>query len=82
MLAHRCGSAEGFESSVNAALTAIDNGAHSVDIDLVLTKDGVPLVYHDLNLKRLNGLNETIANLNYDELPPYLPSYNVSFYPE
>ena len=55
LLAHRCGSYNGFESSLNAAKIAIANGAQAIDFDLVISLDGVPLVFHDLNLTRLTG---------------------------
>lgn len=81
ILAHRCGSAEGFESSLNAAIISIDNGAHTIDFDLRMTADGVVVVYHDPDMERLTGVNGTVEETNFNSLPTYLNDYNVSFYP-
>ena len=54
-LAHRLGCKEGYESTVQAAEAAIDNGAQVLDLDLVITKDGVPVMSHDLTLGRIAG---------------------------
>jgi glycerophosphoryl diester phosphodiesterase len=47
---------------------AIDAGADGVELDVRLSKDGVPVVVHDRNLKRLAGRPESIADLTAKEL--------------
>lgn len=45
--AHRGGRGENTEESKQAFETAIDEGARTLEMDIVLTKDGVPAVWHD-----------------------------------
>lgn len=51
---HR-GSAQGVENTVEAVQGAIDAGADYAEIDVLLSKDNVPMVIHDADLSRLAG---------------------------
>ena len=66
--AHRGSSIEAPENTIAAIDKAIENKTDFVEIDVQETKDGIIVVYHDKNLKRITGLNETIYNLYYDEI--------------
>lgn len=64
---HRGASAYALENTWNAFLQACELGV-GIELDVQITKDGVILVFHDDNLKRLSGKNLTIAEVNYDKL--------------
>lgn len=40
----------------------------NIELDIQLTKDNVLVVFHDDNLKRLTGINNSISNLTYNKL--------------
>ncbi len=41
---------------------------YSIELDIQLTKDNIPIVFHDNNLKRMTGVDKLIENTNYNEL--------------
>ena len=47
---------------------AIGEMADYSEIDVQLSKDGVPVVCHDLNLSRVAGVDVSLKNLTFDEL--------------
>lgn len=51
--------------SVAAALAA---GADAVEVDVQLTRDGVPVLLHDATLKRLWGLDRPVRALTAERL--------------
>jgi glycerophosphoryl diester phosphodiesterase len=42
------------ENSLSSALAAVDNG-YSIEVDIQMAADGVPVVFHDATLDRLTG---------------------------
>lgn len=68
VIAHRGSNSKALENSEEAILLAIDQGAKHIEIDVVLSKDKVPVVYHDFHLKRLTGVNALVSDLNIEEL--------------
>lgn len=44
-----------------------------------MTKDGVIVVAHDDDVKRLCGIDKNIEEFNYDELPPMSRSIPLHF---
>lgn len=42
----------------------------TVEFDIRLSADGIPVVFHDLNLKRLTDHDATIHDLSFADLPP------------
>lgn len=58
------------ENSLRAFQRAIEAG-NGIEIDVRLTKDGIPVVIHDNSLKRVCGVNEKVSELNYDKLKEY-----------
>jgi len=77
--AHRGGSRECLENTVEAFQNAVNNGCHMLEFDLQMTKDGVVIVAHDLNLSRLCGVDKTISQLNYNELPKFSEEIHLHF---
>ncbi|WP_195269825.1 glycerophosphodiester phosphodiesterase [Eubacterium sp. 1001713B170207_170306_E7] len=65
---HRGNSTEAPENTRAALEAAITNGADYVEIDIAETKDGVLVVSHDNNLKRVSGQDIDIWNSTYDAL--------------
>ncbi|MET1014223.1 MAG: glycerophosphodiester phosphodiesterase family protein [Paenisporosarcina sp.] len=65
--AHRGASAYVLENSYTAFVKAKEMGADGLEIDLQLTKDGVPIVTHDIDFWRLAGNPKRIPDLLYEE---------------
>lgn len=59
------------ENSVAGGLAAAEAGATHIEIDVWLTKDGVPVVMHDGTIDRTTDGKGTIANMTLDELREY-----------
>lgn len=55
------------ENSMKAFELAV-NGDYGIELDVRLSKDKIPLVFHDHNLKRMCGLDKGISDLSYEEL--------------
>lgn len=77
ILAHRAGGRTSdllpvSENSIGMVHLASQLGATGIEIDVQLTKDSVPIIYHDnqLNLRLIqkNGLVGDITNYTYDQL--------------
>lgn len=65
---HRGDTREAPENSLRAVQAAIDSGVDAVEIDVQLTKDGVVVLHHDYNLRRMAGLQMRVGELTFDEL--------------
>lgn len=66
-IGHR-GSLKGVENTVESIQGAIDAGAQYAEIDVFLSADGVPVVVHDANLKRLTGESLEVSDMTAKEL--------------
>jgi glycerophosphoryl diester phosphodiesterase len=55
LIAHRGACFEAPENSLQAFQIAMDQGAARIEFDVQLTRDGVPVVYHDATTERLTG---------------------------
>ncbi len=64
------------ENSVAMILKTPEFGSTGIEIDVRLTKDGVPIIYHDntLNLREIqkSGLVGPIENYTYDQLSTFV----------
>ena len=56
------------ENTLAAIEQAIEDGADYAEIDVQETADGVVVVIHDTDLKRITGLGEKIWDVTYDEV--------------
>ena len=56
------------ENSMEAFRGAIQNGATMIEFDVQLSRDGVPIVFHDENLYRMCGLRKNINELTCQKL--------------
>ncbi|MEW4526281.1 glycerophosphodiester phosphodiesterase [Maioricimonas sp. JC845] len=66
--AHRGGATHAPENTLAAIRRAIDDGADWVEIDVQESKDGVVVVVHDSDLKKLGGGNARIWESTAEEL--------------
>jgi glycerophosphoryl diester phosphodiesterase len=67
-IAHRGASAEAPENTLLAFQRALAAGADGVELDVQVTRDGVPVVCHDATLGRVTRRSGCIARLTRDEL--------------
>jgi glycerophosphoryl diester phosphodiesterase len=68
IIGHRGASAKAPENTMAAFRMAIDAGADGIEFDVRLTRDGVPVVIHDHNLKRTGGVNHRVVDLSLADL--------------
>lgn len=68
IIAHRGDSANAPENTLAAFRMALDKGSDGVEFDVQLSKDGVPVVIHDFNLKRTGGRSDFVADLTAKQL--------------
>jgi glycerophosphoryl diester phosphodiesterase len=85
ILAHRGLSSKHLENTVEALSEAMLAGVDGVEFDVQLSRDLLPLVFHDKNLARLTGINKDINSLLSSELTKirqsskrYSQSYAIS----
>lgn len=68
IIAHRGASAHAPENTFAAFQVAIEIGADGIEFDVRLSRDGVPVVFHDEDLKRIAGRPEKINVMTAAEL--------------
>lgn len=64
--------------SIEAAIAA---GAHWVEIDVKLTRDGVPVVLHDRTSHRIWNIPRPVADLAVTDLPGEIPTLRSALDP-
>lgn len=67
-VAHRGSSQEYPEHTLEAYRAAVASGAESIEVSCVLTKDKVPVCFHDTDLSRVTGLTGAVADYSYGQL--------------
>src|SRR5579859_1906181 len=72
-IAHRGASAYAPENSLLAFQRAAEMGADSVEIDIHVTADDVPVVSHDESLKRVFAVDANIRDLSLSALQALMP---------
>lgn len=68
LLGHRGAGGEAPENTWAAFEAARRSGAHGFEIDVLLTRDGAPVVMHDLTLRRLAGDGQAVEAMTWAEL--------------
>lgn len=68
VFAHRGASAYAIENSLDAFNLALELRADGIELDIQTTKDHIPMVVHDNNLRRLTGKNALVSNLTLKEI--------------
>lgn len=82
-VAHRGDCENHTENTLESIQAAIDNGIKHIEIDIQLTKEGLPIVFHDNRLKRMFALDQQVANVNFDsisQLPLKTQRSNYNYY--
>ncbi|KAI9791682.1 MAG: hypothetical protein M1833_001348 [Piccolia ochrophora] len=79
-IAHRGYKAKYAENTMSAFVGAVEAGAHAIETDVHLSRDGVVVLSHDATLKRCYGRQEKIIDCDWDFLKtlrtlkaPYTP---------
>ena len=67
-VAHRGAPYRVRENTIDSLRTALDLGADAVEVDVRLTRDGVPVLLHDHTLKRLWAYDRPLLSLSADEV--------------
>ena len=68
ILGHRGSSATAPENTLAAFSQALRDGADGIEFDVRLSRDGVPVVIHDANLKRTGQIDQLVSELGAAEL--------------
>ncbi len=72
IIGHRGAAAYAPENTLEGLHTAADMGVEWVEFDVKITKDDIPILFHDDTLERTtNGGDRAIADLTYDEIKQY-----------
>lgn len=58
------------ENTLAAFQKAVEAG-YGIELDVQLTKDEIPVVVHDYDLKRICGINKKVLDCTYEELKRY-----------
>ncbi|MCX8058878.1 MAG: glycerophosphodiester phosphodiesterase family protein [Spirochaetes bacterium] len=68
ILGHRGIPGLSFENTVPSFLKIKENKIDGTEFDVLLTHDGIPVVYHDFSLKRFTGKSIKIEEIDYEDL--------------
>lgn len=77
-IAHRGFSSRYPENTMLAFERALELGADGAEFDVQLTKDGIPVVFHDESLLRITGEDRLVKDLTLGELKQYDLSYKFA----
>lgn len=65
--AHRGSAFKAPENTLSAIEQAIEDGADYIEIDVRMTADGVPVLWHDADMKRVFGLDGKISDITLEQ---------------
>ncbi len=68
IIAHRGASELAPENTLAAFRQAIADGAEGIEFDVRLSKDGVPVVFHDVELNRVGQISGRVSDFTAEEL--------------
>jgi glycerophosphoryl diester phosphodiesterase len=68
VIAHRGASSDRPENTISAFDEALRQGCDGIELDIQLTRDEVPVVYHDKTLARAGGGRRRVSDLSLMEL--------------
>lgn len=68
IIGHRAAGLDAPENSISAIRNCALRGCKAVEFDVSLTKDFVPVLFHDDNLLRIAGIDREISDMTWDEL--------------
>jgi glycerophosphoryl diester phosphodiesterase len=65
IIAHRGASAYAPENTLSAFKCVKSYNTHWIECDVTLTRDGIPIIFHDKTLKRQTGLSHQINQVDF-----------------
>ncbi|WP_347549704.1 glycerophosphodiester phosphodiesterase family protein [Pseudalkalibacillus hwajinpoensis] len=68
IFAHRGASRQCPENTMSAYKRAVEIGAEGIEIDVQLSRDGIPVVFHDRTLKRTTAGKGIVTQTSFSEL--------------
>ncbi len=68
IIGHRGAKAYAPENTLASIHSAADMGIEWVEVDVKLTRDSVPVIFHDEELERCTGAQGRMADTNFDEV--------------
>ncbi|EUJ36413.1 glycerophosphoryl diester phosphodiesterase [Listeria weihenstephanensis FSL R9-0317] len=68
IFAHRGSSGAHPENTLPAFLAAVESGADGIELDVQLTKDGIPIVIHDDKVNRTTNGSGVVRELTLREI--------------
>lgn len=68
VIGHRGAKAYAPENTLESIKTAASLGVEWVELDVKLTRDGVPVIFHDEELERITGVQGLMAEANYNDI--------------
>lgn len=74
LVAHRGLQSQYPENTLLSLRQAIGAGALFVELDVQFSADKQPIIYHDMDLQRVSGIDKIVSNLTLDQLINY-PAY-------
>ena len=82
IFAHRGASAYAPENTIDAFRLAMEQGADGIELDVQLTKDGVPVVIHDETIRRVSGRKGAVRDYTFEELRKIPVPNGMTAYPD
>lgn len=79
LIAHRGYSGRYPENTLLSYEAAYTYGARYMELDLQMTSDSVPVLHHDVSLKRMAGVDLDVRNVTVDQFKEYRASYTERF---
>ena len=73
VIAHRGASRHRPENTLAAFDEALRQGCDGIELDVQLSRDAVPVVYHDKTLVKAGGGRRRVACVDLDDLPTHIP---------
>ncbi|NEE00743.1 glycerophosphodiester phosphodiesterase [Phytoactinopolyspora halotolerans] len=74
LIGHRGTPFEFTENTVASLKNAESLGADGIEFDVRLTRDSVPVLLHDADLRRLWGRPQLLSEIDYHEVSDFLPT--------
>jgi len=68
IIGHRGAISFACENTISSIIAAKKINSNTIEADVLLTKDKIPIMFHDENLDRLTNMQGNVCDYNYDEI--------------